>query len=166
MGKYQRFDEVPVWQEAAHLYQRVLDLVEEANVPLTSTFRSQLERAALRVSNSVAEGYECMRRDDLLSMLGVARCAAAEVQSMIGVIHDRPKAARLREPLQGIRASAESCARQLGAWRNAIENPALKRPNAEEVSARPSAEKQVPGVANRNVTATRPNPSAPAARGK
>ena len=29
MAKYQRFEEVPAWQAAAELYNRVLDLFEE-----------------------------------------------------------------------------------------------------------------------------------------
>jgi hypothetical protein len=38
MAKYQRFEELPVWQEAARLYNTVLDLLEEPNVPLTPGF--------------------------------------------------------------------------------------------------------------------------------
>lgn len=34
------------------------DLVEEPNVRLSSGFRNQLERAALSVSNNIAEGFE------------------------------------------------------------------------------------------------------------
>src|SRR5258708_2401623 len=140
MGKYQRFDEVPVWQEAARLYQRVLDLVEEANVPLSATFRNQLERASLCVSNSVAEGFEGVATDDLLFLLRMARGAASEVQSMVAVISDRPKVARIREPLQQVRTLAEGCARQLGAWKYAIENPGkIKRTSPEgQGAARPA----------------------------
>ena len=29
MPKYQKFEDLPVWQEAARLYNRVLDLLEE-----------------------------------------------------------------------------------------------------------------------------------------
>lgn len=36
MAKYQRFEELPAWQEAAQLYNRVLDLVEEPGLPLTA----------------------------------------------------------------------------------------------------------------------------------
>jgi hypothetical protein len=39
MPKYQSFEELPVWQEAARLYNRVLDLLEEPNLPLSSGFR-------------------------------------------------------------------------------------------------------------------------------
>jgi four helix bundle protein len=161
MGKYQRFDEVPVWQEAARLYQRVLDVVEEPNVPLSATFRNQLERATLCVSGSVAEGFDWVSTSELLSLLGTARGAAIEVQSMAAVVAERPKVARLREPLQQIRASAEACARQLGAWRHAIENPGQGK--------RQSQEGQAPGPApgpsaSGKSQGFKPNPSAPSSR--
>jgi len=54
MAKYTKFEELPVWQEAARLYNRVLDLLEEPGVPLTPGFRNQLDRAALSVSNNIA----------------------------------------------------------------------------------------------------------------
>lgn len=144
MGKYQRFDEVPVWQEAARLYQRVLDVVEEPNVPLSATFRNQLERAALSISNHVAEG-DGVKPADLIPLLASARGAAAEVQSMVAVINDRPKVARLRESLHQIGVSAEACQRQLGAWKYAVENPGQGRRPSPEGQA--SAKEPLPGPA-------------------
>jgi four helix bundle protein len=126
MGKYQRFDEIPAWQEAGRLYQHVLDVVEEPNVPLSATFRNQLERAALCVSNCIAESFGSAAADARV-LLGTASGAASEIQSMILIISERPKAARLREPLQQVRVSADSCGRQLAAWKYAIDNPGQKR---------------------------------------
>jgi hypothetical protein len=47
MAKYTRFEQVPVWQEAARLHNIVLDLLEEPDSPLSWGFRNQLDRAAL-----------------------------------------------------------------------------------------------------------------------
>jgi four helix bundle protein len=58
MAKYQRFEELPVWQEAARLYNDVMDFLELENVSLTGAFRNQLDRAALSVSNNISEGFE------------------------------------------------------------------------------------------------------------
>ena len=58
MAKYQRFEDLPVWQEARRLYNAVLNLFEGADVPLSGAFRNKLERAALSVSNNIAEGFE------------------------------------------------------------------------------------------------------------
>ena len=121
MAKYQRFEELPVWQEAAHLYNTVLDLLEEPNVPLTPGFRNQLDRAALSVSNNVAEGFERSTTNELLSFIAIARGSSGEVRSMMAVVKDRPKLKRYVAALQKIRALAESCARQLTGWAGAMD---------------------------------------------
>jgi four helix bundle protein len=121
MAKYKSFEELPVWQEAARLYNRVLDLLEEPNLPLTSGFRNQLDRAALSVSNNIAEGFERVTTNELLAFLAIARGSGGEVRSMIAVVKDRPKLKLLIRRLQEIRSLAESCARQLTAWTGSIE---------------------------------------------
>ena len=103
MAKYERFEELPVWQEAARLYNVVLDLLEEPGVPLTPGFRNQLDRASLSVSNNVAEGFERSTTSELLSFIAIARGAAGEVRSMMAVVKDRPKLKRYIPALQRIR---------------------------------------------------------------
>ncbi len=121
MPKYTKFEDLPVWKEAARLYNRVLDLLEEPAVPLTSGFRNQLDRAALSVSNNIAEGFERVTTAELLSFLAIARGSGGEVRSMVAVVKDRPKLKPHVRHLQEIRALAETCARQLTAWTGSIE---------------------------------------------
>ena len=121
MAKYQHFEELPVWQEAARLYNAVLDLLEEPNVPLTPGFRNQLDRAALSVSNNVAEGFERSTTNELQSFIAIARGSSGEVRSMTAVVKDRPKLKRYVAALQRIRGLAESCARQLTGWSGALD---------------------------------------------
>ncbi|HEY5912843.1 MAG TPA: four helix bundle protein [Verrucomicrobiae bacterium] len=122
MAKYTKFEELPVWQEAARLYNRVLDLLETPSVPLSPGFRNQLDRAALSVSNHIAEGFERVTNAELLSFLAIARGSGGEVRSMLAVIRDRPKLRPHLRHFQEIRELAESCARQLTAWAGALEN--------------------------------------------
>ena len=75
MPKYQKFEDLPVWQEAAQLYNRVLDLLEEPGLPLSPGFRNQLDRAALSVSNNIAEGFERVTTNELNSFLAIALAA-------------------------------------------------------------------------------------------
>lgn len=121
MAKYEKFEELPVWQEAARLYNRVLDLLEEPDVPLSSGFRNQLDRAALSVSNNIAEGFERVTTNELTAFLAIARGSAGEVRSMMAVVKDRPRLRPIVRRLQEIRGLAESCARQLTAWTVSIE---------------------------------------------
>jgi len=122
MAKYQKFEDLPVWREAARLYNRVLDLLEEPHVPLTPGYRNQLDRAALSVSNNIAEGFERVTTNELNAFLAIARGSAGEVRSMMAVVRDRPQLKSIVLRLQEIRSLAESCAKQLTAWTASIEN--------------------------------------------
>ena len=122
MSKYQKFEDLPVWQEAARLYNKVLDLLEEPNVPLTPGFRNQFDRAALSVSNNIAEGFERVTTNELNAFLAISRGSAGEVRSMTAVVKDRAKLKPFVRRLQEIRSLAESCARQLTAWTASIES--------------------------------------------
>ena len=121
MAKYQKFEELPAWQTAARLYNTVLDLLEEPGVPLSPGFRNQLDRAALSVSNNIAEGFERVTTNELLAFLAIARGSAGEVRSMMAVVQARPKLKPGLRRLQEIRSLAESCARQLTAWTGSID---------------------------------------------
>ena len=126
MPKYEKFEDLPVWREAARLYNRVLDLLEEPGVPLSSGFRNQLDRASLSVSNNIAEGFERVTTNELTSFLAIARGSSGEVRSMMAVVKDRPKLKPVILRLQEIRTLAESCARQLTAWTTSIEASPVK----------------------------------------
>ena len=121
MAKYQRFEDLPVWQEAARLYNTVLDLLETTWLPLSPGFRNQLDRASLSVSNNIAEGFERSTTAELLSFIAIARGSAGEVRSMMAVVKDRAGLRKHATALDRIRALAESCARQLTGWSGAVE---------------------------------------------
>jgi len=126
MSKYEKFEDLPVWQEATRLHNEVLDLLEEPNVPLTPGFRHQLDRAALSVSNNIAEGFERVTTNELTAFLAISRGSSGEVRSMMAVIRDRPKLKPFLRRLQEIRSLAESCARQLTAWTGSLESSPVR----------------------------------------
>jgi four helix bundle protein len=126
MAKYERFEDLPVWQDAARLYNAVLDLLEEEHCPLTLGFRSQLDRAALSPSNNIAEGFERASTKELVGYLVIARDSAGEVRSMIATVKNRQRLIELKEHFAVIVRLAESCTRQITAWITSIENSPIK----------------------------------------
>lgn len=126
MVKYERFEDLPVWQEAARLYNAVLDLLEEESCPLTWGFRNQLDRAALSASNNIAEGFERASTKELVGYLGIARASAGEVRSMISVVKNRRRLRDLKDQFVNILQLARSCTRQITAWITSIENSPVK----------------------------------------
>jgi len=116
MPTYQRFEDLPVWQAAAELYDRVDDFIDRAPARLRSSFRDQLERATLSISNNIAEGFERGTTNELLMFLYIARGSAGEVRSMLTVLARRPwVAVNLKSEISNLRSIAESCSRQLRA---------------------------------------------------
>ncbi len=138
MAKYQNFEQLPVWQEAARLYNVVLDLLEQPNLPLAPGFRNQLDRAALSIANHVAESYERFTTSERLAAIAVARGSSAEVRSMLATVKDRSKLKPCGEAFQRIHALAESCARQLSGWAAAIENSPRAKPAGVDRPGSPS----------------------------
>lgn len=126
MPKYQKFEELPVWQEAARLYNAVLDLFQKPNVPFSASFRNQLDRSALSVSNNIAEGFERVGTAELLQFIGIARGSAGEVRSMMAVVSVRPEVKPFQKDLARIRALAESCTKQITAWTESIEGSSVQ----------------------------------------
>lgn len=90
MATYARFEELPVWRAAARLYELCDDFLAHAPRRVSRSFRDQLERAVLSVSNNIAEGFERGTTNELLQFLYIARGSAGEVRSMLTVLVRRP----------------------------------------------------------------------------
>jgi four helix bundle protein len=85
---YKRFEDLPVWQSAVKFLLDLYafsDSVEDL-LRRRSDLRSQFERAALSISNNIAEGFERGTTNELIAFLYIARGSAGEVRSMLCVI--------------------------------------------------------------------------------
>ncbi len=58
MPTYERFEDLPVWNEAIRLAEGCEDLILAAKERITWSKRDQLDRCSLSVSNNIAEGFE------------------------------------------------------------------------------------------------------------
>ena len=82
---YQRFEDVPVWQKAAELYELTEDLLDNSAFQASRGFRDQIDRASLSVSNNIAEGFERRSRKEYLNFLNIAKASAGETRSLLYV---------------------------------------------------------------------------------
>jgi four helix bundle protein len=126
--KYERFEELPVWQKAIDLAEKVYDLTESDLFKNRFSLRDQLERAALSVSNNIAEGFERGTTNELLAFLYIARGSAGEVRSMLCFLEKRPAFTHRKSEISNLKSTAESCSRQLRAWADALQNTDIKGP--------------------------------------
>ncbi len=123
---YSRFEDLPVWREAIHLAETVYDMTESKDWRASRSFRDQLERAALSVSNNIAEGFERGTTNELLAFLYIARGSAGEVRSMLCLLERRPTFKHLKSQISNLKSTAESCSRQLRAWADHLQNSDIK----------------------------------------
>jgi four helix bundle protein len=122
MPTYQRFEDLPVWQTAATLFERCDDFLAQAPARLRAAFHDQLERVVLSVSNNIAEGFERGTTSELLSFLYIARGSAGEVRSMLTLLLRRPWMHEHKPEIAALIELAESCSRQLRAWAESLQN--------------------------------------------
>ncbi|MBU4200914.1 MAG: four helix bundle protein [Verrucomicrobia bacterium] len=122
MATYERFEDLPVWQEAAKLYEATDALLTARPPGISRSFADQLERATLSVSNNIAEGFERGTTNELLMFLYIARGSAGETRSMLCLLVRKPSLVDLKSKISNLTISAESCSRQLRAWAEALQN--------------------------------------------
>jgi four helix bundle protein len=124
--KYQKFEDLPVWQAAIELGREVYKLTEAPAFKGRYSLRDQIERAAVSVSNNIAEGFERGTNQELLTFLYIARGSAGEVRSMLYLLGGMASFRNLESEFRTLRERTDSISRQLGAWIQSLLNSALK----------------------------------------
>ena len=79
------FEDVIAWQKGRELYINLYkDLVHSKNY----SYKDQLLRATLSITNNIAEGFDRNRKKELRQFLVISRGSAAEVRSMLHIAKD------------------------------------------------------------------------------
>lgn len=123
---YKRFEDLPVWNTAIDLAVEIYALTDRPQFSRRHSLRNQIERAAVSVSNNIAEGFERGTNNELLSFLYIARGSAGEVRSMLCLIDRMPFLRELRSETKPLKARAESCSKQLKGWAQSLQNSRFK----------------------------------------
>ncbi len=124
--KYKRFEELPVWNAGISLAERVFALVDDRNFNGKGDLRNQLQRAAVSVSNNIAEGFERGTTKELLTFLYIARGSAGEVRSMLLLLERLPYFTHLKSQISDLKSLAESISKQIRAWADSLQNTEIK----------------------------------------
>ncbi|MHB1768741.1 MAG: four helix bundle protein [Phycisphaerae bacterium] len=125
---YQRFEDLPVWQAAIKLGVEVYRLTTPRWFADKADVRDQMRRAALSVSNNIAEGFERGTTSELLMFLYIARGSAGEVRSGCRfcalLLEDGVKCDATDLPAQIAHCvtSCESVSRQIRAWAQSLQD--------------------------------------------
>jgi len=104
--KYDRFEQLPVWQAGVELAVQVYELTARPEFKNRYSLRDQIERAAVSVSNNIAEGFERGTTQELLTFLYIARGSAGEVRSMLCLLERIPAFADLKSEIPHLKPDA------------------------------------------------------------
>ena len=124
--RYKRFEDLPVWNDAISLAVQIYAVTSRPEFRAFRSLRDQLERAAVSVSNNIAEGFERGTNNELLAFLYIARGSAGEVRSMLCLLQRIPTFKQLVREINVLKQNAESCSRQLKGWAQSLQNSDFK----------------------------------------
>ncbi len=119
---YHRFEDLPVWQAGLELARRVYQLTAGPPFRRNRSLRDQIERAAVSVSNNIAEGFERGTTQELLTFLYIARGSGGEIRSMLCLLATLEDFAHLKSEISNLKSMAEGVSRQLRAWADSLQN--------------------------------------------
>lgn len=123
---YERFEDLPVWQAAVELAEKVYELTEKEQFKKRYSLRDQIERASVSVSNNIAEGFERGTTQELLTFLYIARGSAGEVRSMLYLIERLPIFHNLKFEISNLKLPVEGISRQIRTWADSLQNSDVK----------------------------------------
>ena len=124
--KYERFEDLPVWQAASDLARRVFMLGGQAQMRRHRSLRDQLERAALSISNNIAEGFERGTTNELLSFLYIARGSSGETRSMLLLMEGMDGFSDLKSEISNLKLLSEGISRQLRGWSQHLQDTPIR----------------------------------------
>lgn len=78
--KIEKFEDIISWQKGKVLAVYIYSALDNCR---DYGFRDQIQRAAISISNNIAEGYERKSNKELKQFLFIAKGSAGEVRSML-----------------------------------------------------------------------------------
>lgn len=126
--KYERFEELPVWQVSADLAATMFTWTDHPIFRGKGDLANQIQRATLSISNNIAEGFERGTTNELLQFLYIARGSAGEVRLMLSILERMDASGDFKSEISNLKSTCESISRQLRGWANSLQNSDIAGP--------------------------------------
>jgi four helix bundle protein len=83
--RIEQFEDLIVWQKGMEIVKQIYLITREGHLAKDFSLRGQVRRAALSITNNIAEGFERSSRKEYLNFLNIAKGSAGEVRSLLHV---------------------------------------------------------------------------------
>lgn len=111
--KYSAFEELPVWKASIAFALDIFKFTERADLGGLGDTKNQLERAALSISNNIAEGFERGTTTELIYFLYISRGSAGESRSIMRLCESLDRFSNFRSENSNLRGQAVSISKRL-----------------------------------------------------
>ena len=124
--KYKNFEDLPVWNAAIEFALNLFEFTSNADFRGVGDLKNQLERAAVSISNNIAEGFERGTNNDLIHFLYISKGSSGECRSMLRICERSNKFSNFRSEISNLITRSESISKQLNGWTEALKNSDIK----------------------------------------
>jgi four helix bundle protein len=88
MAKIERFEDLEIWKEAVAIGIDIYTITSKGKLEKDYSSKDQLRRAAISISNNIAEGFEYNNNNVFVRFLGYAKGSAGELRSNLFVLKE------------------------------------------------------------------------------
>lgn len=85
-NKIERFEDLIIWQKAIEFAKDIYLITESGGLKSDFGLKGQIQRAAISISNNIAEEFERRSRKEYLNFLNIAKGSAGECRSMLYLV--------------------------------------------------------------------------------
>jgi four helix bundle protein len=89
MATIKHFEDLEIWKKAIALADELYELCMNDFLKKDFSMQDQLKRAALSISNNIAEGFEYNNNADFIKFLRYSKGSCGECRSMIGYMRHK-----------------------------------------------------------------------------
>ncbi|MEO5860286.1 MAG: four helix bundle protein [Pyrinomonadaceae bacterium] len=115
-----------MWNAAIEFAIVLLEFTSKADFRGVGDLKSQIERAAVSISNNIAEGFERGTNNDLIHFLYISKGSAGECRSMLRLCERSAKFSNFRSEISNLIIREESISKQLNGWIESLKNSDIK----------------------------------------
>jgi four helix bundle protein len=86
MAKIQKFEDLEIYQNTLDLTVLIYQITTTGKLAKDYGLKDQLTRAAISISNNIAEGFEYDNRKDFIKFFRYSKGSAGEVRNMLNLL--------------------------------------------------------------------------------
>ena len=124
--RYSQFEDLPVWKSAIEFALKVFEFTNGADFRGFGDTKNQLERAAVSISNNIAEGFERGSNTELIQFLYISKGSSGECRSMLRLCEASPRFSNFKFEISNLIKQAAVISKQLNGWIESLKNSKIK----------------------------------------